>query len=58
MLFYIWRKVTEFLGDMQENGDFFAIFSLEDAAEALQVIGYRRDGRRDYDPPFMCLEMK
>jgi hypothetical protein len=35
MLFYIWRKVTEFLGDMQENGDFFAIFSLEDAAEPL-----------------------
>jgi len=39
MLFYIWRKVTEFLGDMQENGDFFAIFSLEDAAEPLLFSG-------------------
>jgi len=29
------RKVTEILGDMQENGDFFAIFYLEDAPMAL-----------------------
>ena len=30
-------KDTDFFVQMQENGDFFAIFCFEDAAEALQV---------------------
>jgi hypothetical protein len=32
-------KGSEFWGEMQENGEKIAIFSLEDAAEALQVKG-------------------
>ena len=39
MLFYIWRKVTEFLGDMQENGDFFRHFQFRGRGGAARVYG-------------------
>ena len=42
MLFYIWRKVTEILGDMQENGDFFRHFQFRGRAEGATVEGLEK----------------